>query len=55
MTQTTAVATMSEVVMAKTETKEERIDCLVVELKGLNNDVQDKVLNGAFTQLEENF
>jgi len=55
MTQTTAVATMSEVVMAKTETKEERIDHLVAELKGLNDDTQDKVLNRAFTKPEEDF
>ena len=50
-----AAASTSEVVTAKTETEEERINQLVAELKGLNNDVQDKVLNGAFTQLEEKF
>ncbi len=40
---------------AKTETEEERIDRLVVELKGLNDDVQDKVLNRAFTQPDGDF
>jgi len=53
--QTAAVASTLEVAMAKVETEEERIDRLVAELKGLNDNMQDKVLNGAFTQLEENF
>ncbi len=55
MAQTVATASTLEVATTKTETEEERIDHLVVELKGLNDDIQDKVLNGAFTQLEENF
>jgi len=50
-----AVAFTSEVATAKTKTEEERIDCLVAELKGLNDDVQDKVLNGAFTKPDEDF
>ncbi len=49
------MASMLEVVAAKTETKEERIDHLVAELKGLNDDTQDKVLNRAFTKPEEDF
>ncbi len=49
------MASTSEVATAKTETEEERIDHLVVELKGLNDDIQDKVLNGAFTKQEEDF
>jgi len=55
VTQTTAVASTSEVAVAKTEMEEERIDYLIAELKGLNNNVQDKVLNGAFTKPEEDF
>ncbi len=42
-----------EVAAAKTETDEEKVGQLMVELKGLNDDVQDKVLNGAFTGLED--
>ncbi len=53
--QTAPVASTSEVAMAKVKTEEERIDQLVAELKGLNDDIQDKVLNAAFTQLEEIF
>ncbi len=49
------MASTLEVVAAKTETKEERIDHLVAELKGLNDDTQDKVLNRAFTKPEEDF
>ena len=55
VTQNAAIASTLEVATAKVETEEERIDQLVGELKGLNDDVQDKVLNAAFTQPEENF
>ena len=55
VTQNAAIASTSEVATAKVKTEEERIDQLVGELKGLNDDVQDKVLNAAFTQPEENF
>jgi len=54
-TQSVAVASTSEGATVKTKTEEERIDRLVVELKGLNDDVQDKVLNGAFTKPDEDF
>ncbi len=55
VTQNAPIASTSEVAAAKTETEEERIDRLVVELKGLNDDVQDKVLNRAFTQPDGDF
>jgi len=42
-----------EAAAAKVEMDEEKVDQLVAELKGLNNDVQDKVLNGAFTGPED--
>jgi len=53
MTQPTATTSNMEVVTAKTETDEEKVSWLVAELKGLNDDVQDKVLNGAFTGPED--
>ncbi len=53
--QTVAMAFTLEVATVKVKTEEERINQLVAELKGLNDDVQDKVLNTAFTQPEENF
>ncbi len=55
VTQSALASSTSEVAAAKTETEEERIDHLVAELKGLNNDIQDKVLNGAFTKPDEDF
>src|SRR6266403_2783627 len=55
VTQTATVASTSEVVVVKTKTEEEKINHLVTELKGLNDDVQDKVLNGAFTTPEGDF
>ena len=42
-----------EVAAAKTKTDEEKVNRLVAELKGLNDDIQDKVLNGAFTRPED--
>src|SRR6266478_3657078 len=38
---------------SQTETDEEKVNRLVAELKGLNDDVQDKVLNGAFVGQED--
>ncbi len=52
-TQPTATTSKVEVVTAKTETDEEKVNQLITELKGLNDDVQDKVLNGAFTGSED--
>jgi len=51
-TQTASTSTM-EAAVAKTETDKEKVNCLVVELKGLNDDIQDKVLNRAFTRPED--
>jgi len=42
-----------EAAAAKVEMDEEKVDQLVAELKGLNDDVQDKVLNRAFTGPED--
>ncbi len=52
-TQPTPTTSNVEVAAAKTETDKEKVNQLVAELKGLNNDVQDKVLNGAFTRPED--
>jgi len=52
-TQPTATTSSVEVATTQTETDEEKVNQLVAELKGLNNDVQDKVLNGAFTRPED--
>ncbi len=52
-TQSTTTTSEVEVATAKTETDEEKVNCLVAELKGLNDDVQDKVLNGAFMGPED--
>ncbi len=52
-TQQTATPSTMEVAAAKTETNEEKVNQLVAELKGLNDDVQDKVLNRAFTGPED--
>ncbi len=52
-TQPTATTSNVEVAITQTKTDEEKVNRLVAELKGLNNDVQDKVLNGAFTGLED--
>src|SRR6266436_6704208 len=48
----TATAT-TEVATTQVETDEEKVNHLVAELKGLNDDVQDKVLNGAFVRQED--
>src|SRR6266478_2354251 len=47
---TTAIA---EATTSQAETDEEKVNRLVAELKGLNDDVQDKVLNGAFIGQED--
>ncbi len=52
-TQPTATTSGIEVAVAKTETDKEKVNWLIAELKGLNDDVQDKVLNGAFTGPED--
>ncbi len=52
-TQPTATTSGIEVAVAKTETDKEKVNWLVAELKGLNDNVQDKVLNGAFTGPED--
>ncbi len=51
-TQPTAT-TSTEAATTQTETDEEKVNRLVAELKGLNDDVQDKVLNGAFVGQED--
>jgi len=45
--------TIAEATTSQAETDEEKVNRLVVELKGLNDDVQDKVLNGAFIGQED--
>src|SRR6266404_5813540 len=52
-TQPATTTSNMEAAAAKVEMDEEKVDQLVAELKGLNNDVQDKVLNGAFTGPED--
>ncbi len=52
MTQPMAT-TSTEAAMTQTETDKEKVNRLVAELKGLNDDVQDKVLNGAFIGQED--
>ena len=52
-TQPTASTSNVEVATTQTKTDEEKVNQLVVELKGLNNNVQDKVLNGAFIGQED--
>jgi len=42
-----------EVATAQAETDEQKVNQLVAELKGLNDNVQDKVLNGVFVGLED--
>ncbi len=54
MATTQPVATTSmEAATTQTETDEEKVNRLVAELKGLNDDVQDKVLNGVFVGQED--
>jgi len=52
-TQSTDTTTIAEATTTKTETDEEKVNRLVAELKGLNDDVQDKVLNRAFIGQED--
>ncbi len=52
-TQPTNAMTIAEATTAQMETDEEKVNRLVAELKGLNDDVQDKVLNGAFVGQED--
>jgi len=51
--QQTATTSNIEVAAIKIETNEEKVNRLMAELKGLNDGVQDKVLNRAFTGLED--
>ncbi len=51
--QPTNATTIAEATTSQTETDEEKVNWLVAELKGLNDDVQDKVLNGAFVGQED--
>jgi len=48
-----AATTSTEAAVTQVEMDEEKVNRLVVELKGLNDDVQDKVLNGAFIGQED--
>ncbi len=52
-TQPTNTMTIAEATTAQMETDEEKVNQLVAELKGLNDDVQDKVLNRAFVGQED--
>src|SRR6266436_5501839 len=52
-TQPTNTTAIAEATTSQTETDEEKVNRLVVELKGLNDDVQDKVLNGVFIGQED--
>ncbi len=52
-TQPMATTSTTEAATTQTETDEEKVNRLIAELKGLNDDVQDKVLNGVFTGLED--
>ncbi len=45
--------TKAQTATTQMETDEEKVNRLVAELKGLNDDVQDKVLNGAFIGQED--
>ncbi len=51
-TQPTAT-TSTEVATTQTETDKEKVNRLVAELKGLNDNIQDKVLNGVFIGQED--
>ncbi len=53
VTQTITATTTTEVATTQVKTDEEKVNRLVAELKGLNDDVQDKVLNGAFVGQED--
>ncbi len=45
--------TSTKAATTQTETDKEKVNRLVAELKGLNDNVQDKVLNGAFVRQED--
>ncbi len=51
--QPTATTSTMEAATTQLKTDKEKVNQLVAELKGLNDDVQDKVLNGAFVRLED--
>jgi len=55
MATTQPITTMptTEVAATQLETDKEKVNRLVAELKGLNDDVQDKVLNRAFVGQED--
>jgi len=53
MTQLMATTLSIEAATTQTETDKEKVNQLVAELKGLNKNIQDKVLNGAFTGPED--
>ena len=53
MTQPTTTAVTTEAATTQVEMDEEKVNRLVAELKGLNDDVQDKVLNGVFIGQED--
>ncbi len=53
MVQPTNATAIAEATTSQTETDKEKVNRLVAELKGLNDDVQDKVLNGAFVGQED--
>jgi len=53
MTQPTTTTSTMEAATTQIETDEEKVNRLVAELKGLNNNIQDKVLNGAFIGQED--
>ncbi len=52
-TQPANATAIAEATTSQTETDEEKVNRLVAELKGLNDDVQDKVLNRAFINQED--
>ena len=52
-TQPTATTSTMEVAATQIETDEEKVNRMVAELKGLNDDIQDKVLNGVFVGQED--
>ncbi len=53
MTQPIAATATTEVATTQLEMDEEKVNQLVVELKGLNDNIQDKVLNRVFIGQED--
>ncbi len=53
VTQPIAAMVTMEAATTQLEMDEEKVNQLVAELKGLNDNVQDKVLNGAFVGQED--